>query len=79
MFVLTGVLRIPFKGLFMGLCLESISRSRGVIAGDLKGLLLKVIASPELPSAGDSAPEDVCVLVEGLLSGVFGVQGVPRT
>lgn len=42
---LTGVLRIPFNGLLMGLCLVGVSTTRVFLAGDLKGLPLSAIPS----------------------------------
>lgn len=67
---LTGVRRIPFGGLFTGLCLVGVSTA----AGDLKGLPLKAIwRSQEPPATGLSATEKI--LEEG---GVLGVPGVPQ-
>ncbi len=71
---LTGVLRMPFSGLLTGLCLVGVSTTRVFLAGDLKGLPLRVIPrSREVPATGLSATEKTCILDGG---GVLGVTGV---
>lgn len=78
---LTGVLRMPFSGLLMGLCLVGVSTTKAFLAGDLNGLPLRDM--PEQPATGLSATEETHNLVEGgvwgipVVRGVFGVVGVP--
>lgn len=62
--VLLGVLRIPFRGLFRGLCFSGVSSTTGPLVGDLKGL-------PRHAAAGLSGTDRF--LVAG---GVVGVGGV---
>lgn len=70
---LTGVLRIPFKGLLTGLCLLGVFTARASLPGDFKGLAFTELPSPEGPAAGLSV-----TIVTGILddSGVLGVCGV---
>lgn len=71
---LTGVLRIPFKGVLAGLCLVGVCTTRGCLVGDLKGLPLRDLPCPQgLPISGISATEKTCILDD---SGVLGVPGV---
>lgn len=72
---LTGVLRMPFSGLCIGLCLVGVCSAFGVLlAGDLKGLLLRAAPEPsELPATGLSLT--TCFDTDGPL-GVLGVRGV---
>lgn len=73
---LTGVLRIPFRGLLMGLCFIGVPGRRGLLAGDLKGLPLRDISPLVLATTGLSATEKTCLLDEGGVLGDFGVRGV---
>lgn len=71
---LTGVLRIPFNGLLTGLSLVGVSTTRVCLAGDLKGLPLRVItSSQDLPATGLSVAEKTRILDGG---GVLGDPGV---
>lgn len=71
---LTGVLRIPFRGLLMGFCFVGVSGTKGFLAGDLKGVPLRDIPSPlVLATSGLSASDKTCVLVEGGVLGDLGV------
>lgn len=63
--VLPGVLRIPFRGLLMGLCFSGVSSTTGPLAGDLMGLPRQAAA------AGLSGTDRI-----RKVGGVLGVRGV---
>lgn len=68
---LTGVLRIPFKGL----CLLGVFTTRASLPGDFKGVAFTALPSPEGPAAGLSATIETVVLDDG---GVLGDKFLSR-
>lgn len=70
---LTGVRRMPFRGLLPGLSFVGVSTTRVFLAGDLERSML---SCRELPASGLCATEETLILDGGGVWGEIGVRGV---
>lgn len=72
---LTGVLRMPFKGLRTGLCLLGVFTKMDSLPGGFRGLIFTTLPSPEESATGLSATVETCILDVSWVWGVLGVLG----